>query len=71
MNATTKAGAGQQAESHSGMNTDCAECARLTEKLEKCKGSAENNANGEASGKSPKARKEECKHLRMRIRKSS
>lgn len=69
MNATRKAGAGQQAENHSGMNTDCAECAKLAEKLEKCKGSAENN--GEASGKSPKARKEECKHLRMRIRKSS
>lgn len=71
MNATSKAGVDQQAEVHSGVNTNCAECAKLAEKLEKCKGTAENKANGEASDKSPKARKEECKHLRMRIRKSS
>lgn len=74
MNGTSGAEAGQLAENQSGMNTDCAECVKLAEKLaeklEKCKGSAGNKTGGEASDKSPKTRKEECKHLRMRIRKS-
>lgn len=71
MNDTLGPEAGQHVENQSGINTNCAECVKLAEKLEKCKGSAENKTNGEASDKSPKTRKEECKHLRMRIRKSS
>lgn len=71
MNASSGAEAGQHYGNQSGINTDCAECVKLAEKLEKCKGSADNKTNGEASDKSPKTRKEECKHLRMRIRKSS
>lgn len=67
MNATS----GARASQHAGTNAECAECANLAEKLEKCKGSAKNKANGGAPDKSPKTRKEECKHLRMRIRKSS
>jgi hypothetical protein len=71
MNGTSGAEAGQLSENQSGVNMDCAECMKLAEKLEKCKGSAGNKTGGEASDKSPKARKEECKHLRMRVRKSS
>ena len=71
MNATSGAEAGQHSGNQSGINIDCVECVKLAEKLEKCKGSADNKTNGEASDKSPKTRKEECKHLRMRIRKSS
>lgn len=71
MNAISGAGASQGSETHSGMNKDCPECAKLAGKLEKCKGSAGNNESGGASDKTPRARKEECKHLRMRVRKDS
>ncbi|OBT43248.1 hypothetical protein VE00_06952 [Pseudogymnoascus sp. WSF 3629] len=39
MNGTSGAEAGQLAENQSGMNADCADCVKLAEKLEKCKGS--------------------------------
>ncbi|OBT74611.1 hypothetical protein VF21_06360 [Pseudogymnoascus sp. 05NY08] len=59
MNGTSGAETGQLDENQSGINTDCAECVKLAEKLEKCKGSAENKADGEASDKSPRTRKED------------
>ncbi|OBT86651.1 hypothetical protein VE02_04442 [Pseudogymnoascus sp. 03VT05] len=59
MNGASGAETGQLAENQFGINTDCAECVKLAEKLEKCKGSVDNKAGGGASDKSPRTRKED------------
>jgi hypothetical protein len=71
MNATSGALASENLENHSGIKKECLECVKISEQLQICKGTAEQKTSGKSLDKSPKTKKEECKHLRMRKRSSS